>query len=214
MEFAFAPNVSFYGCTSCVQFPLLKPAILVEDFLKQVGSAGLPNAPPGPNSKTGLTQSLIQMSMKQSIEPQFPLPSAEAIKQNANILVFSAAGGGTLWNLEEQRKACIPVYKCEYCRALYMLPLDVKEAARKVDMVVGEGGLTDQGVRDTCVQAMRNAYRGLNIGKNGEAEVYCFKTFTVMVCRPAANGEGVLSCSSLWSRRFSLTLRSEESSQG
>lgn len=194
MEFAFAPNVSFYGCTSCVHFPLIKPAFLVESFLKQVGSAGLPNAPLGPDSTTGLTQRLIQTTLKQTIEPQFPLPSAEAIKQNPNIPVFSAAGGGTLWNFDEKRNASIPVYKCEYCRALYMLPLDVKEAARKVDMVVGVDGLTDEGVRDTCVQAMRNAYRGLNIGKKGEAEIYCFKTFVVMVCRPAENGEGKLSC--------------------
>ena len=213
-QLAFAPNVSFYSCTSCVQFPLLKPAVLLENFFKQASSAALLGPPLDLNARNGLTRCLIQAVMRDSIESQFPLPSAEAIKQNPNIPVFNAAGGGTLWDLADQRKACIPVYICDYCHALYVLPSDVREAAKKVDMVVGAGGLTEKGVRDICVQAMRNAYCGLQIGKKGKAEIYCFKNFVVIACWAAEQGEGSLFCNSLLARRSSLTLRSEDSSQG
>ena len=214
MEFAVAQNVSWYTCTSCVQFPLLKPEVLVGDFIKQAMASALPSPPLDLNAQNRLPQRLIRYVMKNIIEPRFPLPSAKAIKQNPNIPVFSAAGGGTVWNLTEQRKACIPVYKCDCCRALYVLPPDVREAAKKVDMELGASGLTDEGVQDLCVRAMRNAYRGLHIGKTGKAEVYCFQNFVVMVCWAAEHGQRRLICNPLLARHSSLTLHSEDSSQG
>lgn len=187
MEFAFALNVSIYGCTSCVQFPLIKPAVLVENSLSKSAPQVCQMRRLAQNPRPG-SPKLDSNHDETEHRASFPFTRRRSNQLERQQPMFSPAEGGTLWNLQEQRKSCIPVYKCDYCRALYMLPLDVKETARKLGMVVGEDGLTDQGVRD---------YRGLNIGKKGEAEVYCFKTFVVMVCRPAKTGEDKLFCSFL-----------------
>ena len=82
MESVFVQDMICYTCTSCLQFPLVKPAVLVEDFLKQVSSTAFPSPPLDPDAKSELTRRLIQQAMIDNFKSKFPLPSAEAIKQN------------------------------------------------------------------------------------------------------------------------------------
>lgn len=85
----------------------------------------------------------------------------------------------------------IPIYKCDGCRALYVLPADVLSAMRKAGPV-NEGVSTvevDILLKDRAVDAMKNAYQGLPIMS---AQVYCFKEFVVMVGVPSSSIPGRL----------------------
>ena len=172
------PKVNLYPYTGCIRFPLIKPDQMTADFLAQTHQAGVQ-----PPLSVDMAHALAARMITDHLEPQFSSkPIANAIKSNPNIPVFSAAGGGTLYNLPEGRKAEIAIYKCNCCRALYVLPQDVKDAAQKLDMAIGADGMTEDEVRQTCISAMHNAFEGPNIGKSGNAEIYCFEEFVVMVC--------------------------------
>ena len=91
-----------------------------------------------------------------------------------------------------------------FLRALYVLLQDFKDAAKKVDLVLGQEGLTDARIKDLCVDAFRNAYESLQVGK---AEVYCYEEFAVMVDMAGRAEEGKYNPSLLpYTHRCSLRM--------
>ncbi|KAL8788173.1 MAG: hypothetical protein Q9213_001812 [Squamulea squamosa] len=126
-----------YPCKYCIQFPLFKPKDMAADFIQQATAAGVPGPPAGFNVETEKIAPLINSHLKTGIQ----LPDANAIK--AKIPVFNAAGGGTLQDLEKKRAAATPVYKCDGCRALFILPQDWKDAAKTLEVPLGKDGLAD-----------------------------------------------------------------------
>ena len=175
---AFYPKFAIYPCPSCVHFPMIKFEEIIADFIDHVNAAGILGSSPDPKEVRDAIKDLMGRNIKERVEPEYPVPTAAAIKGNREIPIFNAAGGGTLGDLNNQRTACIAVYKCNVCRALYLLPEDFRAAGRALGYPIGVGGMTPEGIRDLCLDAMRNAYQGLGIGK---AEVYCFKSFVVMI---------------------------------
>ena len=175
---AFYPKFAIYPCSSCVHFPMIKCGDIIADFIDHVNAAGILGHSPDPKEVRDAIKDLMGQNIKERVEPEYPVPTAAAIKGNPEIPVFNAAGGGTLCDLKNQRKACIAVYKCNACRALYVLPEDFRAAGRSLDYPIGVGGMTPEGIRGLCLHAMQNAYQGLGIAK---AEVYCFKSFVVMI---------------------------------
>ncbi|KAL8789934.1 MAG: hypothetical protein Q9195_006595 [Heterodermia aff. obscurata] len=175
---AFHPNIAIYPCRSCVHFAMIKSEKVIADFIHHVNAAGILSPSPHPNVLKNAIKALLGYVIKERVEPEYPLPTAAAIKANPEIPVFVAAGGGTLYDFKNQRKEYIAIYKCNACRALYVLPEDFRAAGKALEYPTGFGGMTPGGIQDLCIQAMQNAYQGLGIGK---AEVYCFKNFVVMI---------------------------------
>ena len=175
---AFYPKIGIYPCSSCVHFTMIKCEEIIADFIDHVKAAGILGRSPDPKELRDTIMDLIVRIVKERVEPEYPLPTAAAIKANSEIPVFEAAGGGSLRDLLNQRKADIAIYKCNACRALYVLPEDFRTAGKALDYPIGAGGMTPEGIQQLCLHAMQNAYQGLGIRK---AEVYCFKNFVVMI---------------------------------
>lgn len=174
----FYPKISIYPCPSCVHFPMIKCEEIIADYIDHVNAAGTLGPSPDPNKVRKAIQEQMGRNIKERVEPEYPVPTAAGIKANPEIPLFKAAGGGSLRDPNHQRKEDIAIYKCNFCHALYVLPEDFKAAGKALDYPIGVGVMTPEGIQDLCVHAMQNAYRGLGIGK---AEVYCFKSFVVMV---------------------------------
>ena len=157
---------------------MVKSEKVVADFNDHVNASGVLGDSPDPKEVRDALKVLMGQKFKERLQSDYPLPTAAAIKFNPSIPMLEAAGGGTLHDLKKARKACIAIYKCIKCSALYVLPEDFKAAGRALDYPVGAGGMTPEAIRKLCVRAMQNAYQGLGMEK---AEVYCFKNFVVMI---------------------------------
>ena len=175
---SFFPRFTIYPCPSCVPFPMIKCEEITAEITEHMNAAGILGHSPDPKEIKNAVEHLMGHIIKERIEPEYPLPTSAAMKTNPQIPVFKAAGGGTLRDLSNQRKADIAMYKCNTCHALYVLPEDFTAAGRALDHPIGVGCMSPEGIQHLCLSAMQNAYQGLGMKK---AEVYCFKNFMVLI---------------------------------
>ena len=157
---------------------MIKREEIMAEVTEHVNAAGILGHPPDPEEVKDAVEDLMGHIIIERVEPEYPLPTSAAMKTHPQIPVFKAAGGGTLRDLNNQRKEEIAMYKCNTCHALYVLPEDFKAAGRALDHPIGVGCMSPEGIQDLCIGALQNAYQGLGMKK---AEVYCFKNFVVLI---------------------------------
>lgn len=149
-------NAEIYPCKSCGPFPFFN----LKDITAQVLAAlekhplVIPSADP---KDFNLLRDVIAPPIAQALSAFKPqLRSAAMIKET--IPLFSPSLGGVAFG--PNGRADIPLYVCNECRALFVLPCEVRDAGRKTDPVKG-ASLTEDHVRGVAVGAMENAYQSL-----------------------------------------------------
>lgn len=182
-----APNFTIHSplhsCSKCVQFPLVKPSRITADLLAHIKANKPLDQLPDTQALTQAIHHHLSSYLKANIQP---LPTASAIK--ATIPILSPGGGGKIFDKEAKEKleAEVPIYQCNTCRAVYLLPQDYKDAGRKIYMpLFGVERMTDERVRKDILNAMQDMYTRMQDDpsqgpSNFKVEVYCFETFVVM----------------------------------
>ncbi len=178
-------KAEIYPCNSCGPIPLFDLKDITAQVLKalQKYPAVVYSASPDPK-EFNLSRDVLAPPIARALSTLKPeLRSAKMIKDT--IPQFIPAGGGTVFGLNG--RAEIPLYKCDGCRALFVLPSEVGDAIRKVDPV-HRSSVAEDYLRSYAVDAMKNAYESLESLK--AAQVYCFKEFVVMVDFSSHPGRG------------------------
>lgn len=178
-------KAEIYPCQSCGPLPLFDLKDITAQVLKALQKYPAAVYSPSPDPKEfNLSRDVLAPPIARALSTLKPeLRSAETIK--GTIPQFIPAGGGTVFGLNG--RAGIPLYKCDECRALFVLPSEVGDAIRKVDPVNGSS-VAEGYLRSYAVGAMENAYKSLESLK--AAQVYCFKEFVVMVDFSSHPGRG------------------------
>lgn len=176
-------NAQIYPCKSCGPFLLINLKEMTTQVLETLPKYPMVVPPTDPET-FNLLRNVLARPIAHALSNFKPkLRSAAMIKDT--IPQFSPHLGGCAFG--RNGRADIPLYKCMECRALFVLPSEVRDAGRKVDPVK-EASLTEGYMRDIAVGAMKNAYRSLELLK--AAQVYCFKDFVVMVDFTTHPGRG------------------------
>lgn len=176
-------NAEIYPCKSCGPFPLFNLKDVTAQILKAVQKHPLV-VPDADLENFNLLRDVVAPPLAQALSTFEPkIRSATMIKDT--IPQFSPHLGGAAFG--PNGRANIPLYVCNECRALFVLPSEVGNAIRKVDPVNGSNTAEDL-LRSFAVRAMQNAYQSLEPIK--AAQVYCFKEFVVMVDYTTHPGRG------------------------
>ena len=144
-------NAEIYPCKSCGPFPLFNLKEITAQVLQTVEKYPLviPHADP---KDFNLLRDVIAPPIAKALSAFKPeLRSAARIKET--IPLFSPHLGGVAFG--PYGRADIPLYVCGECRALFVLPSEVRDAGRKTDPVKG-AGLTEDHVRGVAVGAMES----------------------------------------------------------
>ena len=144
-------NAEIYPCKSCGPFPLFNLKEITAQVLKALEE--YPLVIPSADAKDfNLQRDVIAPPIAQALSAFKPgLRSAAMIKET--IPQFSPSLGGVAFG--PNGRADIPLYVCSECRALFVLPCEVRDAGVKTDPVKG-ASLTEDYVRGVAVGAMES----------------------------------------------------------
>lgn len=126
-------KAEIYPCGSCGPFPLFDLKDITSQVLKALQKYPLvvPSADP---KDFNLSRDVLAPAIAHALSTFKPeLRSAAMIKDTIPLSI--PAGGGTVFGVNG--RAEIPLYKCDECRALFVLPSEVGDAIKKVDPANG-----------------------------------------------------------------------------
>ena len=144
-------NAEIYSCKSCGPFPLFNLKDITAQVLKAVEKYPLviPTADP---KDFNFQRDVIRPPIAHALSAFKPeLRSAAMIKET--IPLFSPSLGGIAFG--PNGRADIPLYVCGECRALFVLPSEVRDAGVKTDPMNGPS-LPEDYVRGIAVSAMES----------------------------------------------------------